>query len=176
MLKIDISSFSLLKLSLISSFITLIACATSSIVVSDALPWSTSIIFTFFASKGLEHELVLELDRSLRFDLPIYISPTGGASRKKSALNYSYSLQLLIACWSFTGIRLYESDLESRYICFSFSQHVRPPCWPTQAPIFAFLLRMPFAQVTHSLSRYPCISVKKVFKNFCLKKVGGCGD
>ena len=155
MLKIDISSFSLLKLSLISS----------AIVVSDALPWSTSIIFTFFASKGLEHELVLELDRSLRFDLPIYISPTGGASRKKSALNYSYSLQLLIACWSFTGTRLYESDLESRYICFTFSQHVRPPCWPTQAPIFAFLLRMPFAQVTHSLSRYPCIC-EKSFQKF----------
>ena len=41
--------------------------------------------------------------------------------------------------------------------------------------IFAFLLRLPYGQFTHPLSRYPCI-YEKIFQKFLpCKKLGGGG-
>ena len=43
-----------------------------------------------------------------------------------------------------------------------------PPFWIFPHIIFAFLLRLPYGQFTHPLSRYPCIydkNFKKFFKN-----------
>ena len=40
--------------------------------------------------------------------------------------------------------------------------------------IFAFLLRLPYGQFTHPLSRYPCIYEKK-FQTFCREKSCGVG-
>ena len=39
--------------------------------------------------------------------------------------------------------------------------------------IFAFLLRLPYGQFTHPLSRHPCIYEKKFSKIFAVEKVGG---
>ena len=50
-----------------------------------------------------------------------------------------------------------------------------PPFQIFPRTIFAFLLRLPYGQFTHPLSRYPNI-YEKNFKFFAVEKVGGWGE
>ena len=50
-----------------------------------------------------------------------------------------------------------------------------PPFRIFPRTIFAFMLRLPYGQFTHPLSRYPCIYEKKFQKFLPWKKLGGGG-
>ena len=93
-------------------------------------------------------------------------------------VTYSTFFQKLLYDYNNTlKSRLFSKNARTRHLPLSFNPFSQEghPFGFSLVPVFAFLLRLPYGQFTHPLSRYPCIYEKFFQKFLPWKKLGDGG-